>query len=186
MDLELHYQFKQPQLCRRAFIHSSYAHEHPEEQADNEVLEFLGDACLNCFVTLYLCQMFPSYTEGELSALRAHCVDQKACYDYAHALQLPQSLLLGKGEQKNRNNRSIVAALFEALLGAIILDGGYAQAMLWFQDHVLSLIVKRLDSFQQDYKRVLQEKLQQQFHCLPRYVVIKDLIMIKSLKLQYF
>jgi ribonuclease-3 len=123
--------FKDPGLLTRALTHSSHAYEtspaHPE---DNELLEFLGDSVIGLVTAEFYFAAFPGRNEGELSKLKASATSTLALSLLARAIKLDKAILLGKGEEKcgGRKKISILAGSFEALTGAIYLDGGFEAA----------------------------------------------------------
>jgi ribonuclease-3 len=154
---------------QRALTHRSYASEH------NERLEFLGDSVLGCVISRHLYGFFPHLSEGELSRLRANLVREETLAMLARQLDLGGYLRLGEGERKSGGFRrpSILADAIEALIGAVFLDGGYAEA----EKVVLNLFVPYLQKIDvqtmgKDAKTLLQEYLQSRHIPLPGYRVI--------------
>jgi ribonuclease-3 len=123
--------FRDQGLLTRALTHSSHAYEmspgHPE---DNELLEFLGDSVIGLATAEFYFAAFPGRNEGELSKLKASATSTLALSQLARAIKLDRAILLGKGEDKcgGRKKASILAGAFEALAGAIYLDGGFEAA----------------------------------------------------------
>ena len=117
------YIFNRPELLRQALTHRSHSLPH------NERLEFLGDSVLNCAVAGLIFRHFPNLTEGNLSRVRANLVNQQALAELAQTLELGKLIRFGEGEIKSGGERrpSILADALEAVLGAIYLDGGFAQ-----------------------------------------------------------
>ncbi|MDR0530501.1 MAG: ribonuclease III [Oscillospiraceae bacterium] len=120
------YQFKDPELLRRALTHSSYANERKPLMQSNERLEFLGDSVLGFIAAEYFYQRCPQLPEGEMTKMRAAAVCEPALYGYAQTFGLGGALLLGRGEAATggAHRPSMVADAFEALLAAMYLDGG--------------------------------------------------------------
>ena len=151
---------KNEKLYMTAFSHSSYANEHKPKQ-DYERLEFLGDAVLDLVVADYLYSN-KKETEGEMTKVRASYVCENALYEYSLSLGLNKYIKVGHGEEKEggKFKKAIVADIFEALVGAIYLDLGYATA----RKTVLSIIVPYIEdpniTFFSDYKSALQEYVQ--------------------------
>src|SRR5262245_27732129 len=141
----------------------------------NERLEFLGDSVLNCVIAAELFERFGALPEGELSRLRAHLVRQQALHGIAQALALGDQLQLGEGELKSGGSArpSILADAFEALVGAIFVDGGFAAAheavRRLYQPLLSSLDPQALGK---DAKTLLQELLQARQIALPQYSVL--------------
>lgn len=163
------YRFSDPGLLTQALTHRSYSALH------NERLEFLGDSVLNCVVAAELFERFGALPEGELSRLRAHLVRQHALHGIAQTLGLGEHLLLGEGELKSGGfaRPSILADAFEALVGAIFLDGGFEaarQTVRRLYEPLLSGLDPR--ALGKDPKTLLQEFLQARQIGLPQYSVL--------------
>jgi ribonuclease-3 len=166
---QLGYEFGQPQLLSRALTHRSYAPEH------NERLEFLGDSVLGCVIAKHLYDSYPQLSEGELSRLRSNLVREETLATLAQQLELGRHLKLGEGERKSGGFRrpSILADAMEALFGAVLLDGGFAEA----ERVVLGLFVPYLaqvdvQTLGKDAKTLLQEYLQGKRIPLPAYSIV--------------
>jgi ribonuclease III len=181
----LGYQFKRPELLQQALTHSSQAREFealkPAETtraADNEQLEFLGDAVLSLVTTEELFQRFPHFREGELSKLRAHLVSEKHLISVAQRLELGSYLRLGRGEEKSggRHKTALLVDALEAVLGAVYLDGGMADARRFVLQRIVNPELERNGSSLPvtDYKSALQEKLQANGRPQPTYVMVKE------------
>lgn len=163
LEKRLGYQFKDPGLLENALTHSSYANEHREAGiSSNERLEFLGDSVLGMVVADHLYRERPQMPEGELTRTRAALVCEESLVEVAHALELGRCLRLGKGEDAGggRERPSILADAVEAVLAAIYLDGGIAQA----RRTVRALILHNGEemSANRDYKTALQELAQRE------------------------
>ena len=133
------YHFNNQGLLRQALTHSSYANErHMKKHSDNERLEFLGDAVLEVTSSEFLYQKYPDYSEGELTKLRASLVCEPTLAFCTRAIDLGKYLYLGKGEDLTggRNRKSILSDALEAVIGAIFLDGGLANAKEIGRAHV--------------------------------------------------
>lgn len=157
------YSFKNKQLLRQAMLHSSYVNEHRLHRKDcNERLEFLGDAVLELSASEILYRMYPDYTEGELTKLRAAIVCEPTLALCAEELSLGDRLLLGKGEEATggRYRASIVSDAMEALIGAIYLDGGFTNAKEFIRRFIMNDIEKKQLFY--DSKTILQEWVQGQ------------------------
>ena len=145
-------------LYKAAFSHSSYVNEHKVKN-DYERLEFLGDAVLDLVVADYLYNNYKE-TEGEMTKVRASYVCENANYCYAEGLNLENYILVGNGEVKTGLKKAIVADIFEALMGAIYIDLGYATV----RNVILRIIVPYIENpdvtFFSDYKSSLQEMVQ--------------------------
>ena len=164
---------KDKELYKTAFSHSSYVNEHKVKN-DYERLEFLGDAVLDLVLADYLYTHYKE-TEGEMTKVRANYVCENANYSYATGLGLQKYILVGHGEQKDGSSpkKAIVADIFEALMGAIYLDLGYATV----RSVILKIVVPYIENpditFFSDYKSSLQEFVQTEQKSL-EYVIIKE------------
>jgi ribonuclease-3 len=118
--------FSDPLLLRRALTHRSYLNEHPEALEDNERLEFLGDAILDFLVGAWLYNRYPELPEGNLTRLRSALVRTENLAEFAKEIDLGSALYLGRGEDEagGRERQALLCASFEALIGALYLDGG--------------------------------------------------------------
>jgi len=163
------YRFSKPELLARALTHRSHGALH------NERLEFLGDSVLNCVVAAELFERFGELPEGELSRLRAHLVRQQALHEVAQTLGLGEHLQLGEGELKSGGfaRPSILADAFEALIGAVFLDGGFSAARETLR-RLYEPLLAGLDprALGKDPKTLLQELLQARKISLPQYSVL--------------
>jgi ribonuclease III len=123
----LGYQFRDDRLMRLALTHPSVAHENGTATAHNQRLEFLGDAVLGLVLTQKLYEEFPAFDEGSLTKARAKLVNRHALAGRARSLRLGEHLILSRGEETSggRDRSSALADAYEALLGAIFLDGGF-------------------------------------------------------------
>ncbi len=172
---DIHYAFHQVKHLEIALTHSSFANEAGDHREHNERYEFLGDAVLELCVTQHLFKCFPDAREGELTKLRARLVSKPALAERAQELGLHEHLLLGKGEesQGGRSRHSLLSNTFEALLGAIYLDGGFSAAKCWVEEvFAAHWPQESLLRQQKDYKSQLQEKTQQLFKIRPVYTLV--------------
>lgn len=164
------YRFADPELLARALTHRSYGAAH------NERLEFLGDSVLNCAIALELYRKFPRLTEGELSRLRANLVNQKCLSEVAQQFGLGEAIRLGEGELKSggATRPSILADAVEAVVGAVLLDGGFDAACrvvrVLFAETLATLDPSAMAK---DPKTRLQEYLQGRHIPLPRYQIVE-------------
>jgi ribonuclease-3 len=166
------YQFSQVKLLEEAMTHSSYANERHENNMHNERLEFLGDAVLELCISASLYARFPEAREGELTTLRSRLVNQESLAAIARSIDLDAKIILGKGEeaQGGRVRDSLLSDAFEALLGAIFLDGGFTaaqEAVNGFFEEAWPEKSGRAKS--KDAKSRLQEVTQQRFKERPVY-----------------
>lgn len=130
LESRIHYKFRNSLLLAEALTHPSLAYESQKPHFDNQRMEFLGDAVLQLIVTEELFRMFSDFTEGRLTKLRSRVVSRRALARFAMAIQLGDYVLLGKGEEATGGRRrlSTLADAFEALIGAVYLDGGPGEA----------------------------------------------------------
>ena len=155
------YDFRDPSLLKKALTHSSYVNEHGMSHGDcNERLEFLGDAVLELSASRVLFDQYPEESEGSLSRLRSRLVCRAALAAVARELDLGRYLLLGKGEESTggRERESILENTVEALIGAIYLDSGFANAKEFVERFVTNDIEHK--KFFYDSKTTLQERVQ--------------------------
>lgn len=159
------YEFKNKNLLVQALTHSSYANEHNNtHKQDNEKLEFLGDSVLDLICTEYIINKFVDLDEGKLSKIKSQIISEIAFSSISNELNLGEYLFLSNGETYSggRKRKSILADAFEALIGAIYLDGGFSSA----KEVVVNSIVKRIldnpDTMQlfYDSKTIFQEEIQ--------------------------
>ena len=129
--------FRDPNLLRLALTHPSIAHEQGAPVQHNQRLEFLGDAVLQLVLTRDLYLKFPDVDEGRLTKARAELVNRHSLAEKARQLPLGENLIVSKGEEAHggRERSSTLADTFEAVLGAIYLDGGFAAAEQFVERH---------------------------------------------------
>lgn len=170
--------FRDPELLWLSLIHSSYINEHPlDAPVSNERLEYLGDALLGMAVANRLYRDYPEMPEGDLTAARAAIVCGECLSEAALELGLGGFLFLGQGEERSggRTKPSNLAAVLEALVGALYLDQGYAEA----ESFGLRALKKQLDRIAadpvpQDSKSALQEAMQAQGRGTPTYKLLEE------------
>ena len=177
LEARIGHQFHDPALLEHALSHRSYAREAPGDYPHNERFEFLGDAVLGFIVSKSLMDRFPSYTEGQLTKLRAFLVSAAHLVEVARRLSLGESLLLGKGEERSggRDKKALLVDAFEAVIAAIYLDAGLEATRQFVEGHVLSDGALReadenlgIDNF----KSALQEFLQGRKLPVPGYQIV--------------
>ena len=177
VETAIGYTFKNADTLLLSFVHRSFFNEHKKEVKEhNERLEFLGDSVLGVLVSEYLYARYPEESEGRLSHLRAMLVEASMCAKFVGKLQLAQFILLGKGEiiHLGRNKESIQADFFEALLGAIYLDGGKEASEQFFWGHFQKDIEESLKTPLRNWKAELQDVFQKNYQTLPMYKVIEE------------
>ncbi len=169
--------FTNQSLLRNAFVHRSYLNEAADNtQEHNERLEFLGDAVLELVVTEYLYKNFDN-PEGELTNWRSSIVKGEVLAKVAAEIKLGDYLYLSKGEEKSggRTRSLILANTFEALIGAIYLDMGYAQASEFIHKYLVSLLPEIIEKrLYVDPKSRLQELSQEDLNATPEYKVLGE------------
>jgi ribonuclease-3 len=165
------YRFNDPHLLREALTHRSLG------ASNNERLEFLGDSVLNLVIAMRLYELRPAAREGDLSRMRARLVRGSTLTEVSTSMDLGQAIKLGEGELKSGGFRraSILADAFEALLGAIFIDGGYDAC----REVVLSLFDPLIEALPEaedlkDPKTRLQEWLQARGRALPEYSLVDE------------
>jgi len=174
----LNYRFQNTGLLSQALTHPSYVNERTGKDAfDNERLEFLGDAVLNMVITHMIMEGLSDHSEGELTRVRASMVNQRSLAGMARQMELGRFLFLGKGEDQTggRGKASILAACYEAVVGAVYLDGGYGEAFRMLRTHFSEILTglarKRPPD---DFKSLLQEQIQGQYKTIPRYKMVSQ------------
>jgi len=172
------YNFKDKELLKLALTHSSYANEvKGAKKANNERLEFLGDAVLELGISEYIYKMFPEMPEGELTKLRAGVVCEPSLAKKARFFEVYDYIFLGKGEEASRDHMrdSILADAFESIIGAIYLDGGFEPAKKFLLDSLKDYIDEIKDSFRSlDCKTKLQEIIQRNGENVLRYEIVGE------------
>jgi ribonuclease III len=180
--------FQRPELLTWALTHRSLAYETnpeslPDPAADNEQLEFLGDAVLGLAVAESLFRRFPTSREGELTRLRSSLVSRRHLGEVAARIDLGSLLLLGRGEEQSGGRRkpALLANALEAVIAALYLDGGLDAARAFIEKHIIEPTVPDLhvallagDTFSGaigDHKSALQEHLQATGAGQPHYVL---------------
>ena len=169
------YSFKNRSLLSHALTHSSYANEkHWDKTRCNERLEFLGDAVLELVSSNFLFRNYPTMPEGEMTKLRASLVCEPTLAFCAEAISLGNYLLLGKGEDLTggRKRPSVVSDAMEAVIGAIYLDGGLANAKEFIYRYILNDIEHKQLFY--DSKTILQEMVQAEFKDSLVYELLKE------------
>lgn len=176
IEKKLGYQFNHPAYLALAFIHRSYINEHRDVSEHNERLEFLGDSVLGLLIAEYLYTNLPETPEGDLSYLRSRLVEASSCVSYVQKLNIEKYILLGKGEKMNdgRGRDSILADLFEAIIGAVYLDGGIVAAREFLFNNFNKEIDEILKTPLKNWKALLQDICQKKHQQPPTYQVIEE------------
>ena len=175
IEIKLGYNFRDRSLLTLAFIHRSYINENRAITHHNERMEFLGDAVLGMLISDYLYRHLPSTPEGQLSYLRSRLVEASSCVNYVQSLNIAPYILLGKGERMNdgRGRDSILADLFEAIMGAIYLDGGLEAAKNFLFRNFTPQIEEILKTPLRNWKALLQDYCQKKYQQTPTYYVLQ-------------
>jgi ribonuclease-3 len=175
LQKQLQYTFRNRDFLRLALTHPSVAHEQGLPVQTNQRLEFLGDAVLQLVLTGELYQKFPTFGEGPLTKARAKLVNRRTLAERARQLNLGQNLILSRGEELHggRERQSALADTFEAVLGAIFLDGGFEAAREFILREFLGAF-GQLSAIPilENPKGELQELLQSVSSEAPRYHVV--------------
>ena len=170
--------FNNSKLLEQAFIHRSFINENPRSGLEhNERLEFLGDAVLELVVTEYLFEKYPHHNEGDLTAYRSALVNAVTLGKVADDLSFNDMLKLSKGEAKDvsRARSSILADAYEAFVGALYVDQGYAVVKKFITETLLGKteeIIKK--GLYRDAKSFVQEKCQELHGVTPSYKVLHE------------
>lgn len=174
IEQKIGYTFKNLELLKTAFVHTSYAYDNKIQS--NEKLEFLGDAILEFVVSAYLYENYPKLKEGEMTKVRATAVCEDSLYKIALKLNFSDFLFLGKSEISSSNRKkAILADSVEAVIAAIYLDSNIEVVKKFILSNIKEIIeVSSHNVGQKDYKTVLQEKLQVNGDVLIKYTILKE------------
>jgi ribonuclease-3 len=176
----LGYRFTNPSLLIQALTHRSFVNESEGEKLkNNESLEFLGDAVLGFVISSRIFQLYPDLNEGELSKIKAYLVSAANLVQLAKEIHLGRFIYLSHGEEKTggRTKRAIVVDAYEAIIGAIYMDGGVEAASDFIERQIHSFL-QNLDIRQLtygDFKSALQEYLHNLGRPEPVYRVVDEL-----------
>lgn len=171
-EQRLGYRFRDRKLLHKALTHASSS---PTRLRSYERLEFLGDSILGFLVCEYLFQKFPNWLEGELTTVKSAVVSRNSCARYARELGLEDFLLIGKGLEKFGSvPASLLANVFEALVAAIYLDGGWSSVNEFLKPVIIDGVDQTLNSqVALNYKSELQQLVQKRFGIPPQYQLIE-------------
>ena len=166
--------FQDPLKLRAAFLHESYVHEVPDE-VSNERLEFLGDAVVGLIVSEMLYERFPHSAEGELTRMKGMLVSRVSLAAQARDLEFGAWLLLSRGGAAagERERASLLADVFEAVVGAIFLDRGWETVRTFVRTRFQRLL-DELPTTDRNFKSILQHVTQQHWRDLPTYSVVGE------------
>ncbi|MEO0084462.1 MAG: ribonuclease III [candidate division WOR-3 bacterium] len=169
--------FQNINTLKKALLHRSYVIENNFEKESNERLEFLGDAVLELAVSKFLFNEFPEMDEGQMTNLRAMLVNTKRLAAIAKEMEIPEYILLSKGELKTsgKEKESILADALEAVIGAIYYDRGYEAAEKFIKQKLLIKINEVIaEQKNANPKGQFQEIAQEKTGITPTYKVLKE------------
>lgn len=178
LERVLQYPIRNPDLFYQALIHRSYLQTIDKHSAvSNERLEYLGDSILNLVVSEYVYYEYPNADEGELTKIRSRLVNRKALVAFARQLNLWDFMFVSASTAQSvgRGSETILADAFEALIAAIYLDGGYAEAQRFVRTQIhKALHSKKVSIEDQNFKSQLLELSQASGYGVPRYAVLSE------------
>ncbi len=169
----LGYQFKNVDLLVEALTHASIA---DNRLNSNERMEFLGDAVLDLIVCEALYHKFPQYLEGDLTKIKSAVVSRRTCAEISNETGLTELLIIGKGiSSRQQLPSSLAAAVYESIVAAIYLDGGFEAV----KDYVLRTMTPKIEQIatnahQMNYKAVLQQHAQKELGATPIYELLDE------------
>jgi ribonuclease-3 len=178
LEKKIGHSFTNKALLEKALTHSSYAYEREADKAaDNELLEFLGDSVVGLAAADFFYSAYPDLTEGDLSKFKSTATSTLSLSELAKKLNLDKAILLGRGEEKSggRKKKTILADVFEAVVGAVYIDGGFETAKA-FISRLLSSSFKPIhrEFFINNYKSALQEMFQKSDLPSPTYDTLTE------------
>jgi ribonuclease-3 len=169
----LQYTFQNPDLLKEGLTHASIA---DNRLNSNERMEFLGDAVLDVIICEALYRKFPNYLEGELTKVKSAVVSRRTCAEVSNETGLTELLIIGKGiSSRDAMPSSLAAAVYESIVAAIYLDGGFEVV----KNYVLRTMKAKIEeissnSHQQNYKAVLQQHAQKILGAPPMYELLDE------------
>lgn len=168
---ELHIKFINKDLLLNALTHKSYAIE-KKMKYFNERLEFLGDSIISSIVAEFLYNRYPQYDEGKLSRMKSYLVSRVSLVHWAKRIRIGKYILLSRNEESSggKKRASLLANVFEALIGALYLDRGYEVTRCF----ILQFLSKLRRVVDIDYKSKLQEIIQQKLKNTPDYRIVQE------------
>lgn len=174
----LGYCFRDPRLLRRALTHPSYVNEHPEDETgDNQRLEFLGDAVLDFVAGAWIYRNHPDYDEGRMTRLRAALVRTETLAKLSRQVGIGKALRLGHGEEEagGREREANLCDAFEAVVGALYLDGGLPVVETFVEPLIAPAVEVALSAkMDLDAKSHLQEWSQAELGVTPHYRIVGE------------
>jgi len=175
---KINYKFNDVSILEQAFTHSSYTHEKTHESpGHNERLEFLGDAVLELLISEMLYKQFPDYNEGQLTKFRAGLVCETSLAKIGHEAGFEGNLRLGRGEESTggRFREALLADAFEAVVGALFLDGGLETARAFVHACFAGEVRRQYNCYEQfDNKTFLQESIQKNSQAPLSYIITNE------------
>ncbi len=179
LEEKIGYAFANPRLLHEALTHRSYASDNPSwPYANNERLEFLGDAVLELAVTKYLFETLPNEEEGKMTLIRASLVNAKMLARIAGEIELGRHLSVARNRtnENERAQETMLADAFEALIGALYLDRGFEAAYAFVEETVLVRAEETIrDELYKNAKSTLQEMVQETRKMTPTYRVLEEI-----------
>jgi ribonuclease-3 len=175
LSCRIDYRFADKGLLKVAMTHRSVCQDKSKKNISNERLEFLGDAVLGLVITDELFRHFPDHDEGQLTKAKSHLVSREVLSKQAEKMDLGRYLLVSNGEEKSggRCRQSILADSFEAVIGAIFIDGGLEAVRRFIRRHLLKDMKSLLtNKFHNNYKSLLLEYVQARGEVVPQYRVV--------------
>lgn len=172
LEKKVHIKWKNIQLLNQALTHSSYTNSKSNKMADNERMEFLGDAVLELVIADYLFRRFPDLDEGSLSRMRSAAVSEDNLAQHARRINLGAYMLVGKDQDQIRFQSATLADAYEAVIGGLYLDQGLRAAKRFILDFFIK--EENLLSKAKDFKSLLQEYSQSAHKKPPRYELVQN------------
>lgn len=173
----LRFNIRNRDLFVQALVHRSYLQQTNQHGQSNERLEFLGDSILNLIVGEYLYHHFPNSDEGELTKVRSRLVNRKALVAYSKSINLSNFILMSQSAAQalGKGSDTIVADTYEAIIAAVYLDGGYAEAKKFVERQLVEALQNRtVITSDENYKSMLLEHAQANGLGVPRYTIVKE------------
>lgn len=176
LEKKLGYSFKKRALLETAFIHRSFRFETKDIEADNQRLEFLGDAVMGFVVAAHIFKTRQGADEGELTDLRSRVTSGRALAAIARGIALGQYIKLGRGEEQGggRDRESVLADCLEAVIGAAFIDGGIRAVEKIYTTLFAPLLGMRVEVHVENPKGALQEIAQHRYGHAPSYRCVKE------------
>jgi ribonuclease-3 len=171
------YAIKNQEIFVLALLHRSFLQRPGQPDRSNERLEFLGDSVLSLVVAEYLYNTFPQAEEGDLTKIRSRLVNRKALAAYAKEIHLMDFIFMSTSAAQSigKGYDTIIADTYEAVIAAIYIDGGYAQAKKFVERQVLAAIKNgTVVTDDENYKSLLLEYAQGNGLGVPRYMIVKE------------